>query len=160
MPSLLFFFTKSLLPKAVLSTEAIKKNLLKPWYLIQHVNHSKDPLFLKECNYILSNKTWKGPTSFKMQCALPRQQGGIPSSRNMLTSLCGRSMGNRRGEESVETQKKRWNTPTGTKIKRIKNEFSGIILNLCSISLLFAIIVNKLLTQLSGLLSLKGSSRW
>lgn len=31
-----------------------------------------------------------------MQCVLPRQQGGIPTSRNMLTSLCGWTRGSRR----------------------------------------------------------------
>lgn len=70
-----------------------------------YVNHARDPLFLQECNYIVSNKTWKGPTSFKTQWVLPRQRGGIPSSWNMLTSLCGWTVDNRRGE-SVQTEKK------------------------------------------------------
>lgn len=82
------------------------KCLSAPWYSIQHVNHSRDQLFLQECNYILSNKTWKGPTSFKMQCVLPRRQGGIPSSWNMLTSLCGRTMGNRRRRVLKQGKKK------------------------------------------------------
>lgn len=44
------------------------------WNIILHVNHSLDLLFLQECNYVLSNKTWKDPTSFKTQCVLLRQQ--------------------------------------------------------------------------------------
>lgn len=98
-------FTASLLPKAFLSFD--EKHIFSDQDIQynMYINHCRDPLFLQECNYIVSNKTWKGPTSFKMQCVLPRQQGGIPSSWNMLTSLCGWTVGNRRGK-SVETDKK------------------------------------------------------
>lgn len=78
------------------------QRLLKAWHLIHHINHSGNLLFLQECNYILSNKTWKGSTSFKMHCVLPRQQEGIPSSWEMLTSLCGRTM-------DSETRWEYWN---------------------------------------------------
>lgn len=92
-----------LYPKGLLAFQVIERLLSEwasvncifsnPWHLILNINHSRDLLFFQECNYILSNKTWKSPTRFKTQCVHSGEQEGIPSSQNMLTSQCGWTMG-------------------------------------------------------------------